>query len=120
MGKLRSFLIVVLLAMPACGGGGSSPTSVAAPPPTTTTTSSTSTTVTTTSTTSSTARVTTTTTPQATCDGVAAPNRCDVGSGSPPATARCNDGLWSCSATRQGTCSSHGGVACWVCPGPLC
>jgi hypothetical protein len=55
-----------------------------------------------------------------TCDGVQAPNRCDVGSGSPPATARCNDGLWSCSQSRSGTCSGHGGVACYVCPGPLC
>lgn len=55
-----------------------------------------------------------------TCDGVPAPNRCDVGNGSPPATARCNDKLWSCSKNRSGTCSGHGGVACWVCPGPLC
>lgn len=35
-------------------------------------------------------------------------------------TARCNDGSWSCSQNRSGTCSSHGGVSCWVCPGPLC
>ena len=35
-------------------------------------------------------------------------------------TARCKDGTWSCSKNRSGTCSSHGGVACWVCPGVLC
>jgi len=35
-------------------------------------------------------------------------------------TAGCSDGTWSCSQNRQGTCSSHGGVRCWVCPGPLC
>jgi hypothetical protein len=45
------------------------------------------------------------------CGGVAAP----LG-----ATARCNDGWWSSSQNRSGTCSSHGGVSCWVCPGPLC
>ena len=55
-----------------------------------------------------------------TCNGVVPPNRCDVGSGSPPPTARCKDGLWSCSQTRSGTCSGHGGVDCYVCPGPLC
>jgi hypothetical protein len=36
------------------------------------------------------------------------------------ATARCNDGTYSCSQNRSGTCSSHGGVACWICPGRLC
>jgi beta-lactamase superfamily II metal-dependent hydrolase len=36
------------------------------------------------------------------------------------ATARCNDGTYSCSQNRSGTCSSHGGVACWICPGTLC
>jgi predicted phage tail protein len=36
------------------------------------------------------------------------------------ATARCNDGTYSCSQNRPGTCSSHGGVACWICPGKLC
>lgn len=35
-------------------------------------------------------------------------------------TAVCNDGSYSCSQNRQGTCSSHGGVRCWICPGPLC
>ena len=35
-------------------------------------------------------------------------------------TARCADGAWSCSTTASGTCSSHGGIACRVCPGPLC
>ena len=36
------------------------------------------------------------------------------------ATARCNDGTLSCSQNRSGTCSSHGGVSCWICPGRLC
>ena len=36
------------------------------------------------------------------------------------ATARCNDGTFSCSQNRSGTCSSHQGVSCWICPGPLC
>ena len=35
-------------------------------------------------------------------------------------TARCTDGAWSCSTTASGTCSGHGGIACRVCPGPLC
>jgi hypothetical protein len=35
--------------------------------------------------------------------------------GAPPgATARCNDGSYSFSATHSGTCSHHGGVAVWV------
>ena len=55
-----------------------------------------------------------------TCNGAPAPTSCQVGNGSPPATAQCRDGLWSCSQTRQGTCSTHGGPACFVCPGPLC
>jgi beta-lactamase superfamily II metal-dependent hydrolase len=40
----------------------------------------------------------------------------------PPAgaTARCRDGVWSFSQNRSGTCSTHLGVACWVCPGVLC
>ena len=36
------------------------------------------------------------------------------------ATARCNDGSYSCSQNRSGTCSQHNGVSCWICPGPLC
>lgn len=36
------------------------------------------------------------------------------------ATAICRDGWTSQSQNRQGTCSSHGGVSCWVCPGALC
>lgn len=35
-------------------------------------------------------------------------------------TARCNDGTYSCSQNHSGTCSSHGGVSCWICPGVLC
>ena len=37
--------------------------------------------------------------------------------GSPPppgATARCNDGTYSSSQHRSGTCSHHGGVAAWL------
>jgi hypothetical protein len=30
------------------------------------------------------------------------------------ASARCNDGSWSFSAHRRGTCSHHGGVAHWL------
>lgn len=33
------------------------------------------------------------------------------------ATARCRDGDWSFSQHRQGTCSHHRGVACWVASG---
>jgi hypothetical protein len=36
------------------------------------------------------------------------------------ATARCNDGTLSCSQNRSGTCSSHQGVSCFICPGLLC
>jgi hypothetical protein len=32
----------------------------------------------------------------------------------PGATARCNDGTYSYSQHRQGTCSHHGGVAVWL------
>jgi hypothetical protein len=35
-------------------------------------------------------------------------------------TAICNDGSYSMSQNNSGTCSSHSGVRCWVCPGPLC
>jgi hypothetical protein len=35
-------------------------------------------------------------------------------------TARCKDRTWSKSQNRSGTCSSHKGVAYWVCPGKLC
>jgi hypothetical protein len=52
----------------------------------------------------------------ATCNGQSVP--ASVHCGTP--TAKCNDGTWSCSQNRSGTCSSHGGVACWVCPGVLC
>jgi Protein of unknown function (DUF3761) len=34
----------------------------------------------------------------------------------PGATARCNDGTYSFSQTRSGTCSHHGGVAQWLTP----
>jgi hypothetical protein len=32
----------------------------------------------------------------------------------PGATAKCNDGTYSFSQHRQGTCSGHGGVAVWL------
>lgn len=57
-----------------------------------------------------------------TCNGATAPAlvNCPNDQGVKPPTARCNDGSYSCSTNRSGTCSSHDGVACWVCPGPLC
>ena len=56
-----------------------------------------------------------------TCSPSSIPRNADcIGNGSPPVTAVCNDGAFSCSQNRQGTCSSHGGVRCWVCPGALC
>ncbi len=36
------------------------------------------------------------------------------------ATALCTDGARSCSTSNSGTCSSHQGVYCFVCPGGLC
>src|SRR4051794_2920632 len=36
------------------------------------------------------------------------------GDAPPGATARCNDGTYSFSATHSGTCSHHGGVAQWL------
>lgn len=51
-----------------------------------------------------------------TCGSSSAPS--SVSCGRP--TARCNDGSYSCSQNRPGTCSSHDGVSCWICPGPLC
>jgi carboxypeptidase family protein len=36
------------------------------------------------------------------------------------ATALCADGARSCSSNSGGTCSTHGNVYCWVCPGALC
>lgn len=35
-------------------------------------------------------------------------------------TAQCKDGTFSSSQNRSGTCSSHGGVSCFFCPGRLC
>ena len=51
-----------------------------------------------------------------TCNGAPAPGSASCG----VPTARCNDGWLSCSQNRSGTCSSHGGVSCWICPGRLC
>lgn len=41
---------------------------------------------------------------------------CPVYADTPPAgaTAKCNDGAWSFSQNRRGTCSGHGGVAYWL------
>ena len=36
------------------------------------------------------------------------------------ATGQCNDNSFTCSQNRQGTCSSHGGLKCVYCPGPIC
>lgn len=57
-----------------------------------------------------------------TCNGASVPATvsCPNNGGIQPPTAKCNDGSYSCSQNRSGTCSSHSGVACWVCPGPLC
>jgi len=35
-------------------------------------------------------------------------------------TGICNDGMGTCSQNQSGTCSSHGGLRCVRCPGPLC
>lgn len=49
------------------------------------------------------------------------PSLCAPATGScGTATARCNDGTLSCSQNRSGTCSSHQGVSCFICPGLLC
>src|SRR4051812_4545584 len=37
----------------------------------------------------------------------------------PGATARCNDGTYSFSQTRSGTCSHHSGVAQWLVHAPV-
>lgn len=36
------------------------------------------------------------------------------------ATARCTDGSWSWARTKTDACTASGGVAYFVCPGPLC
>jgi hypothetical protein len=55
------------------------------------------------------------------CDASSIPaNATCINNGTPPVTAVCDDGVFSCSQTRSGTCSTHGGVKCWVCPGLLC
>ena len=56
-----------------------------------------------------------------TCSIVPPPIDCLNGDGHKAPTAQCNDGAWTCSQNASGTCSGpHLGVACWVCPGPLC
>jgi Carboxypeptidase regulatory-like domain/Abnormal spindle-like microcephaly-assoc'd, ASPM-SPD-2-Hydin/Protein of unknown function (DUF3761) len=56
------------------------------------------------------------------CNGRAVPAivACLNNQGFLPPTAQCVDGAYSCSETRSGTCSTHGGVSCYVCPGPIC
>jgi hypothetical protein len=56
------------------------------------------------------------TTPPTTPPSLCSPASASCGS----ATARCKDGTLSCSQNRQGTCSSHQGVSCFICPGLLC
>jgi beta-lactamase superfamily II metal-dependent hydrolase len=51
-----------------------------------------------------------------TCNGAPAPSSASCG----VPTAVCRDGTYSCSQNRSGTCSYHGGVSCWICPGRLC
>jgi hypothetical protein len=56
------------------------------------------------------------------CNGAPVPAIVDClnSQGFQPPTAKCSDGVYSCSQNRPGTCSGHGGVACYVCPGPIC
>lgn len=60
--------------------------------------------------------LTKTSTPPPAPPSLCAPATASCGS----ATARCNDGTLSCSQSRSGTCSSHNGVSCFICPGLLC
>jgi hypothetical protein len=57
-----------------------------------------------------------------TCNGATVPSlvTCSNNDGIMPPTVECNDGAFSCSTNRSSPCASHGGVKCWVCPGPLC
>ena len=50
------------------------------------------------------------------CNSAAYPSSASCGRPS----AVCNDNTLSCSGNRSGTCSSHTGVKCWLCPGTLC
>ena len=61
-------------------------------------------------------------TPELKCNGASAPSTvsCPNNQGIQAPTALCRDDTYSCSQNRSGTCSSHGGVQCYVCPGPLC
>ncbi len=60
--------------------------------------------------------------PTRTCGGLQVPSLVTCVNNQPPQTptAVCNDSVYSCSQNRSGTCSTHGGVRCYVCPGPLC
>jgi hypothetical protein len=61
-------------------------------------------------------------TPPPTPTPVPGPNGPTCTASSVPAgvTAVCTDGSFSSSQNRSGTCSSHQGVKCWICPGSLC
>jgi hypothetical protein len=61
-------------------------------------------------------------TPTPTPTPVPGPNGPTCTASSVPAgvTAVCDDGSFSSSQHRSGTCSSHQGVKCWICPGILC
>jgi len=50
------------------------------------------------------------------CNAAAYPSSASCGRPS----AVCNNNSLSCSPSRSGTCSSNGGVKCWLCPGTLC
>jgi hypothetical protein len=56
------------------------------------------------------------------CNGATVPATvsCPNNQGIQPPTAECNDATFSCSQNRSGTCSTHQGVKCYVCPGTLC
>lgn len=47
-------------------------------------------------------------------DGQQVQRPVEAPSAPPGATAHCEDGTWSFSQHRQGTCSGHGGVAVWL------
>lgn len=104
------------LVFPSCGGSktATAPTVVA-----TTTTTTLQPTTTTSTTTTSTSTTTTTTVPTPSggipaCTGSRPQAPCGL------ATGQCNNGQFTCSQTRSGTCSSNGGLRCVYCPGPIC
>lgn len=132
MKQRRVFLGALVSFLAGCGGGGgtSTPTSpatpapviVATPTPAPSPSPTPQSTPTPAPTPTPTAPPPTTTLVSRTCNGDVVPANatCTVGNGPPPPTAQCNDGRYSCSQNRSGTCSSNGGVKCFICPGVLC